>query len=152
MKILISIFGLICILSCKKQCDVPTQIIGSGEILNNANVTFHPDTASKTITWELRREHIIQSDTQNIYNLVVSFNNENIENIDFKKYTVLGKYTTGQCKVTFERNVTKNDLIKQIEYKIKVHQCGNCKENLEDMNWVLVPKIPDSYKIIFIVE
>lgn len=137
-------------ISCNenKHCELPTQIIGTGEIVSNALVS------QPLITWVMKeQEHIIKADSQNIFNLKVSFDNGNTyDNIDFNKYTLLGKYARENCKATFERNVTKNDSQKKYFYKIKVYQCGTCKTNWESMNWALVPKIPNDYNVSFTVE
>jgi hypothetical protein len=149
MKKMFLMIFLIATLSCiKKNCEVPKQIIGTGEIVSTAKVS-HPLT-----TWVMRdKEHIIQSDSQNVYNLQVSFDDgKTYDSIDFNKYTLLGKYASEGCEVTFQRNVTKNDSEKKYYYKIIVHQCGLCLTNWESMNWVLVPKIPDDYSVEFEVE
>lgn len=150
MKNLIISFVITFVMSCnrEKQCEVPIQFIGSGEIVSNALIS------QPLITWAIKnQEHIITTDSQNVFNLKVSFDNgSNYETIDFNQYTLLGKYASEKCKVTFERNVTKDNSQKKYFYKIKVHQCGTCKTNWESMNWVLVPKIPNDYNVSFTVE
>lgn len=150
MKNLILSFVMAFAMSCNKDknCELPTQIIGTGEIVSNALVS------QPLITWDMKnQEHIIKADSQNVFNLKVSFDNGNTyDTIDFNQYTLLGKYARESCKVTFERNVTKDDSQKKYFYKIKVHQCGTCKTNWESMNWVLVPKIPNDYNVSFTVE
>lgn len=146
MIYLILIIATISSSSCRKnECDLPKQIIGTGEIVENALIS------QPIITWEMRdKEHIIQVDSLNIYNLEVSFDDGSTYNpIDFSKYTLLGKYARGNCRVTFERNVSRNDSQKKVYYDIEVHQCGNCEINCESMNWVLIPKIPNDYEVIF---
>ncbi len=150
MRILIISFMLVFFISCNKErnCELPTQIIGTGEIIPNALVS------QPLITWDMKnQEHIIKSGSQNVFNLKVSFDNgKTYDTIDFNQYTLLGKYARGSCKVTFERDVTKEDTQKKYFYKIKIHQCGTCKTNRESMNWVLVPKIPDDYNVSFTIE
>jgi hypothetical protein len=148
MKNLILFFIMPLSMSCNKNCELPTQIIGTGEIVSNGLI-YQP-----AITWDMKnQEHIIKADSQNIFNLTVSFDNGNTyETIDFNQYTLLGKYARENCEVMFERNVTKDDIQKNYSYKIKVHQCGTCKTNWESMNWVLVPIIPNDYNVSFTVE
>jgi len=71
---------MICIKAVKKM---PEQIIGTGEIINNACV--------KHVTVDSKTDYIITSDSENIFDLVVSFDNgTTFQPIDFAKYTVLG--------------------------------------------------------------
>lgn len=135
--------------SCRKdECELPDQIIGTGEIIENALVS------QPVITWEMRdKVHVIQDDSLNKYNLKVSFDNgSTYDPIDFSMYTLLGKYARGKCNVTFERNVIRNDSQKKLYYDIKVHQCGTCEINWESMNWVLIPKMPNDYEVVFNVN
>lgn len=131
-----------------KNCKLPEQIIGTGEIIPNA-IIYQP-----IITREMRdKEHIIQSDSQNVHALQVSFDSgASYGNIDFSQYTLLGKYANEACNVTFERDVSIDVAQKKYFYNITVLQCGKCKTNWESMNWVLVPKIPEDYTVEFNVE
>jgi len=150
MKNLILSFAMAFSMSCNKDknCDLPTQIIGTGEIVSSGLV-YQP-----LITWDMKNyEHIIRTDSQNVFNLKVSFDNgDNYDTVDFSQYTLLGKYARGNCKAIFERNATKNEMQKKIFYKVKVYQCGSCEINWESMNWVLVPKIPADYNVSFTIE
>ncbi len=136
--------------SCNKDknCELPKQIIGTGEIVSNAIVY------QSSISWEMKdNDQIIQSDSQNVYALQVSFDNGlTYGNIDFSQYTLLGKFAREGCNVTFERNVSKDAAQKKCFYNITVLQCGKCETNWESMNWVLVPKIPEDYTVEFVVD
>ena len=132
--------------SCRKdKCELPDQIIGTGEIDKNAL------KSQPVITWEMKdKEHVIQVDSLNKYNLEVSLDNgSTYDSIDFSVYTLLVKYARGNCEVTFVRNVTKNNSQKKVYYNIEVLQCGTCEINWESMNWVLIPKIPNDYEVVF---
>ena len=135
------------IISCKRDdCKkMPEQIIGTGEIINNAIV--------RDISRIPKTDYIITSDSLNVFNipalssdsiivinLTVSFNNgTTYQPIDFSQYTILGKYAeAGGCKVVFDRNVTKNIENKKYIYKITIIHCGYCEDGFSDMNWVLV--------------
>ncbi|HOG18813.1 MAG TPA: hypothetical protein PKW37_00015 [Salinivirgaceae bacterium] len=152
MKNLILLFAIFSLVACNKETNcrdkLPKQIIGTGEIVSNALVS-RPLT-----TWAMSNyEHVIRTDSQNVFSLKVSFDNGNTyDSIDFNQYTLLGKYASEACRATFERNVTKDDSQKKYLYKITVHQCGLCDVLCESMNWVLVPKIPDDYDVSFSVE
>ena len=133
---------MICIKAVKKM---PEQIIGTGEIINNACV--------KHVTVDSKTDYIITSDSENIFDLTVSFDNRaTYQTIDFSQYSVLGKYADEGCKVVFDRNVTKNVIQQKYIYKITVINCGTCKELATSMNWVLIPKIEDDFSVEFVVE
>lgn len=152
MKTFISlIFAIVLILCTRKSifCNVPEQKNGTGIIIQNARV-FNPE-----ISKVMRSvEHIIRTDSTNIFNLTVSFDEgATFVPIDFNQFTLLGKYASkDDCEVSYERNATRNDSQKKINYSIKVQHCGYCKKPYESMNWVLIPKIPDDYTVDFKVE
>ena len=149
MRIIILIL-ISLLFSCDKdkQEQLPEQIIGTGEIVDNALIY------QKLITNEMSsKEHTIKTSSENIFDLQVSFDGGiNYDTINFSKYTLLGKYANGQCKAVFERDVNKNVSEKIYNYKIKVLQTGNCEINIESMNWVLITKIENDYTVEFQVE
>jgi hypothetical protein len=72
--------------------------------------------------------------------------------IDFDRYTLLGKYASGKCKAKFFRQVLQDDAAKTVTFNILVKDRGLCKSAAISWNWVLVPKIPEDYTITFNVE
>jgi len=73
--------------------------------------------------------------------------------IDFSQYTLLGKYAYGGgCSVNLERRVYKDEANKRIIFSIRVIEKGPCDVLVGRMNWVLIPKIPSDYEVIFKVE
>ncbi len=73
--------------------------------------------------------------------------------IDFDKFSLLGKETGGGgCGAKSEHTVLKDTKNKKIIYKISVEYIGNCFIYFFSFNFVLVPKIPDDYEIEFQVE
>ena len=150
MKIKISLLILLLtgiLWSCERQCILPKEEIGTGEIIPNAKVSTVDNHLKKIQQQEAGK--CIQSDSQNIDSLRVSFDGgKNYEAIDFSKYTVLENFVkTGGCSAVYERNVSKDIIHKKIVYTITIHRCGICKILLMSWNWVLVPKIPEDYTI-----
>ncbi len=70
-----------------------------------------------------------------------------LESIDFNKYSLLGQFASGGCKVKFIREVIQNK--NYYHYKLTVKNCGTCKSLAFSYNWVLVPKIPKGWNITF---
>ena len=69
--------------------------------------------------------------------------------IDFSQHTLLGKFASGKCKVKFYREVLKNDQSKTYNYTVYIRDKGWCKAEAQNMNWVLVPKLPQGYTVVF---
>ena len=97
-----------------KDCkNMPKQGVETGEIINNAMLKISlPDddvTTINLINYHFKEGHIVTSDSLNIFDLKVSFDNgANYHPIDFSKYAVLGKMEGGGCQVVFDRDVTKD--------------------------------------------
>ena len=76
-----------------------------------------------------------------------------LPSIDFSQSTLLGKYTYGSgCSVTFERHVYIDDANRQIIYSITVIEEGNCEMLGMSMNWIIIPKVPQGYSVVFEVQ
>lgn len=133
--------------SCEKQCVLPEEEIGTGEIISNASLRMGGANSNELL--QKVAGECIQSDSQNTDNLQVSFDGGIIYKvIDFSKYTVLeNRVTTGGCSVIYERNVSKDITHKKIVYTVTANQCGGCEKLNTSWNWVLVPKIPEDYTI-----
>ena len=138
-------------ISCKEsyKCrKMPEQTMVMGEIMQNAMIV---DLGYRT---KPKEGQIITSDSLNIFDLVVSFDNGETKNpIDFSKYTVLGKFADGGCRaIVALQDVTKYTELKKYIYRIKVISCGKCTSYWQEMNWVLIPKIEDDFSVEFVVE
>ncbi len=135
--------------SCSSPDDNELPIPATGIIVENALVSEPPITEDMH-----NKEFVIQTDSLNIFNLEVSFDDGvTYEPIDFSKYTLLGKYVPGSgCEVIYSRNATRDDEAKKVSYEIKADQYGVCDCSHPSMNWVLIPKIPEDYNVVFSVE
>ena len=135
-----------------KGCkNMPEQTDGSGLILKNVRIWY--SSYDYTTINNTKEGQIITSDSENIFDLVVSFDNGlTYHPIDFSQYTVLGIYTDGSCRIVYDRNVIKNIEMHKYIYKITVIHCGLCEELATSMNWVLIPKIENDFTIEFVVE
>ncbi|MBN2487198.1 MAG: hypothetical protein JXB34_14585 [Bacteroidales bacterium] len=72
--------------------------------------------------------------------------------IDFRKYSLIGKYTSGSgCSVTKAYSLHADTINKTYVYSIHRHYEGTCEMIHSDMNWALVPAIPQDYRVVFIV-
>lgn len=136
--------------SCDKNsnCDLPEQPEVTGDIISDAKVKIILPTIEMK-----SKPHVIRADSQNVFNLMVSFTGDNnYEPIDFNSYTLLGIYTYEGCQAIFIRDVRKNDSLKECTYRVQVQHCGTCEVLVESMNWVLVERIPNDYEVMFKIE
>jgi hypothetical protein len=145
MRTILLLFIFVLFSSCRKDC--PGDSFSKGIIIQE--ISFGPcipPTLPQT-------EYIIDNDTvyqQLLSNSVCS--GYTLPAIDFAQYTLLGKYATGQCKVEFHRQVTKDDAAKTYNFTIYVCDRGICKKAAIGMNWVTVPKLPQGYTVTFTVK
>jgi hypothetical protein len=72
-----------------------------------------------------------------------------LPDIDFTKYSILGNYKDGGCDAVFKRNVRIDTNTKAITYSISVKDCGMCKVETFNYNFVIIPKIPNDYVVEF---
>ena len=154
-NIFFTIVILLFVISCTdmyKGCNnMPEQTVGTGEIVNDALIWFNLTT--NLDIFDSEKGQVITSDSENIFDLVVSFDNgETYQPIDFSKYSVLGKNAVESCRVVFDRNVTKHAAQQKYIYKITVIHCGDCQKLATNMNWVLIPKIEDDFSVEFVME
>ncbi len=144
-------FLMLAFVGCRKRCDLPDQQTGKGLVIGNARVAELDPTI---ITGEMRTTYRIDSDEQNIFNLMVTWDGgATMESIDFSNYTVLGAFATGSgCGVIYDRLVLCNEAEQKCLYRVDVIECGNCELLSESMNWVLVPKLGDNVNVHFMIH
>jgi hypothetical protein len=78
-------------------------------------------------------------------------NSSQLPDIDFNKKTLIGKCTlvSGCGETKYSRKVEISDSDRKYIYTIQIDTSGlaHCIKN--NMNWILVPKIPSNYSIEF---
>jgi hypothetical protein len=73
-----------------------------------------------------------------------------LENIDFTQHMLVGyKLKTYGCNVAFHRKLTIDDSTKTYTYAIEQQLCRGCNTELTSPNWVIMPKLPAGYTIVF---
>lgn len=74
-----------------------------------------------------------------------------LKKIDFKNKTLLGYRICGSgCETIFNREVLLDEANQKYVYKVLVKEVGACEPLRCDMNWVLIPKIPEGYFVEFL--
>lgn len=92
-------------------------------------------------------------DSMRIYPYNLNCDTATVPDINFDKYTLVGKFTSGGgCDVEYKRNVFEDVNNKNIIYEIKINYTGLCEMLITSMNWALIPRIPDNYSVEFKVR
>jgi hypothetical protein len=59
------------------------------------------------------------------------------------------KLKTYACNVAFHRKLIIDDSAKTYTYSIEMELCRGCNSELTSPNWVIMPKLPAGYKMVF---
>jgi hypothetical protein len=142
--LLFVVFAGLVLLGCKKDEETCESIIENTGIIVES-VDFSCDTPYRDGSF------IINS--QNELDSIIDLNSGcNRPSIDFAQYTVLGRYAYASCVGSYYREVVSDTANQQYNYSISVISCGDCDCLCENMNWVLVPKLPEGYAVEFTVS
>ncbi len=145
------IFSIVFLSSCSKSPLCWGDDKNKGLILSEVIINQPSCHDQDKIT---ENKHIINSE-EDYYNLfadIMYCDTSELPQVDFMKYTLLGQYASGGCEVKFIREVIDNPESDEYLYSIIVRDCGSCQKLRYDMNWVLVPKLPENYTVRFSVE
>ncbi|MBM3921059.1 MAG: hypothetical protein FJ347_07535 [Sphingomonadales bacterium] len=75
---------------------------------------------------------------------------QKLENIDFSQHMLVGnKLRVFACNVAFHRKLIINDSNKTYTYDIEMELCKGCNSELSSPNWVIMPKLPAGYTMVF---
>ena len=73
--------------------------------------------------------------------------------VEFAKEMVLGHYASGTgTDVDFAKVVLRDYRLKKLDYIITIISHGRGEILAETHNWIVIPKVPESYKINIIVQ
>ncbi|MFT5338279.1 MAG: hypothetical protein ACJAY8_000402 [Sphingobacteriales bacterium] len=132
-------------LACEKKCEVETENKTSGD--------FATDLFSVIPVTDAYRQDVLVHFTKSEHappSMKVSLDDGAVyAPVDFDKYDVLGFYRVGFCEVSYTRAVKNDSINKEFSFRVDLFECGDCEIRRENMNWVLVDKIPENYELIF---
>lgn len=73
-----------------------------------------------------------------------------LTDIDFKRFSLIGTFTSGGgCSAEYQRFLEVDTIAKIYHYNVQVAYEGDCDMLLMNMNWALVPAIPGDYSVDF---
>jgi len=73
--------------------------------------------------------------------------NAKLPYINFGKYMLSGKKTSGRCKATSNYLVSVDYKNRKVKYAIDVDYSGNCYTQVMSWNFACIPKVLDDYTI-----
>lgn len=138
--LILSLFG-IAFLSCNKSEETCESVIENSGIIESS-VNFQCDAPFYNGNFVIESNE----DLDSVMNLNSGCNQPEI---DFSQYTLLGKYAWTEDKGSYFRTVEKDTINLTYDYTITVKTCGECNCLSQNMNWVLVPKLPEGWTVDF---
>ncbi len=75
--------------------------------------------------------------------------NAKLPYINFGKYMLIGKKTSGTCRATSNYLVSVDYKNRKVKYTIGVDYSGNCRMKVMSWNFACIPKVLDYYTIDF---
>lgn len=143
--------------SCNKGCDLDVNDISTGAIIatnpSNADqlVVIYPSAGY--LTSSMAGDYHINVTDSYASNFEVSFDGGHSKApVDYGAYSILANPVMVDCDAWLERNVVFDDINFIVTYTVTVHECKNgCDEVRTLENYVLVPTIPPSYFINYVV-
>lgn len=145
LSIIIIIGTIALVLSCGKEEEPCEAIIENSGIIHRS-----VDIGSCDEPF-YHGNFVINSNVE--YDSVLSLNN-NCDRpfIDFSSFTLLGRYAFTSNTGSYYRNVVVDSVNNRYNYTIRVTNCGSCNCLSQNMNWVLVPKLPSAWSVKFLVN
>jgi hypothetical protein len=144
-KFLFILFALLFVfLSCNKEEEPCESIIQNDGIIVES-IHFQCDEPFYTGNF------VVDSNDQ-LDSLMNLNSGCNQPEIDFTKYTLLGRYAHTSGTGSYYRNVVEDTANLRYNYTITVENCGSCTCLSQNMNWVLVPKLPENWTVKFTVK
>ncbi len=138
--IIISVIAIV-FYSCNKDEEECESVIENSGIIESS-VDFQCDTPFYDGNFVIDS----QSELDSVTNLNTGCNQPEI---NFSQYTVIGMYAYTEGKGSYYRNVEIDTANLTYDYTITVKTCGECNCLSQNMNWVLVPKLPEGYTVDF---
>jgi len=138
--IIVSIVYLL--LSCNKEDEEICESVIENSGIIERSVNFQCDSPFYTGNFVINSNDELDS----IMNLNSGCNQPEI---DFTKYTLLGKYAWTEAKGSYFRSVERDSANLEYDFTITVKTCGDCNCLSQNMNWVLVPKVPEDWTVDF---
>lgn len=70
--------------------------------------------------------------------------------IDFSQKTLLGKQTiVDGCTASYTYTILADPEKRVYHYQVKAVPGGNCHNEIRNMNWITIPRLPDNYTVQF---
>ena len=141
---------LLIFVSCKKENKDQKVAVESKTI--DFGMCFFPNAPKANSGYVIKDEKSFNLLFDSIRNKHFSCDTALIPNIDFSKYSLLGILTENVCSSKIITRSVLNDISnKQYLYNITIGKDvePTCMMLVQTMNWVIVSKLPEDYKVVF---
>ena len=143
----IFIFFVLAFFSCKNYTSLPSlEVIPFDtnecyQVVVDGRYVLSDETEYQSVIQTFKVDSLQFPNCHDILPPIVSFND----------YTLLGIRKCGSgCETIFEQNVWLDEPNEKYIFEVKVEEIGSCEPWRCQMNWVLVPRLPDGYMVEFL--
>ena len=140
---LVSAF-LIGSVSCKK-CTVAEEDTISGTIVPNAVV--YCSQGQMTRDYSTRVFNGLDPVFANKFEISFDGGQTRVP-VNYGTYTILANPMSINCKASFEKSVTRDDINSIVRYKVTATTCKSCEQERYVENYVVVSNIPSNYNVL----
>ncbi len=128
--------------SCKKKCKLSDDT-ETGNMVKN--VVFY----TKYVAWAAGTQGATLNSNAGYGDIDVSIDGGSRTAVNYNNYTVLLITPAAKCNSQFDKTVTIDHANMKVTYDLVVTQCSNCTDIVNSDQYVLVPKFPASYTVVF---
>jgi hypothetical protein len=155
--IIITLLFLFTLVACERNIDGIVDLTEQVKF----NGDYFPERCYSILFLRNKMDGVIITDNESYLSFADSLkhtigcDSANPAYIDFNNYSLIGKYTIGtDCgDAEFKRQIYDDKKNKKIIYKITVQYSPlPCKVGIYSMNWALIPKIKNNYRVEFQVN
>ena len=150
ISILSALLLFVTFTSCKKKCNFPDNV-DSGVIVQD--VIIYPNSGGMTSS--MAGDFVIDGSSPYADAFEVRYSpTMGKTNVNYSQYNLMAYPMNVTCDASFERSVEIIDSLSLVRYSITVYEClsQKCNETRTIENYVLVPVLPPSYNVEYIVK
>ena len=157
-KALLYTFGLSVVLmtgvSCKKNCNIPTEDVYEGPIITEMNekaVVIYPSSGGLLSSFPNGMHITTNSPVVQQEWFEVSFDGGlTRQAVDFNNYNIIGYPLAVKCDASVKRTLTPNTLASTALFQMEIEECNDGCDELRTLeNYILVDDSMANYSIVF---
>lgn len=135
--------------SCKKTCKELREDTYSGVI--KEDISVYP--SSGYMTSSMGGNYLITANDDFADRFEISFDQGQTKvPVDYSKYSIVACPVVTYCNARFDKSVEINYAAGAVVYSITSEECGDCGQGRTTENYVVIPAVPESYKLLLDVK